>query len=55
MEELIREVQEIYGRLASLEDDREEKLIKGESTETVDIELKFLRDRLKDILNNSKA
>lgn len=45
-------VQQIHARLARLEDMREDMRINSEDTDLVDLEMKSLREKLKDILNN---
>ena len=46
---------QIYTRLSSLEDSREEAIINDLPTEDFDIEIKALRFKLADILNEVKS
>jgi hypothetical protein len=45
-------LQQIYARLARLEDSREEARIKNESTEQIDVEMKELRIKLQTVMNS---
>jgi len=45
-------LQQIYARLARLEDSREEARIKNESTEQIDLEMKELRIKLQNTMNS---
>lgn len=45
-------LQQIYVRLARLEDSREEARIKNESTEQIDLEMKELRIKLQNTMNS---
>jgi hypothetical protein len=45
-------LQQIYARLARLEDSREETRIKNESTEQIDVEMKELRIKLQTVMNS---
>jgi hypothetical protein len=45
-------LQQIYARLARLEDSREEARIKNEPTEQIDVEMKELRIKLQTVMNS---
>jgi len=50
--ERIKLVQQIYARLARLEDSREEARIRNEPTDQIDSEMKALRLKLQDVMNS---
>ena len=45
-------LQQIYARLARLEDSREEARIRNEPTDQIDSEMKALRLKLQDVMNS---
>lgn len=44
-------IQQIYQRLASLEQDREKARTSEESTDVIDVEMAYLRMKLQDVMN----
>lgn len=50
--ERLKLLQQIYSRLASLEDDREVARINGKSTADIDAEMDALRLKLQDVMNS---
>lgn len=52
MDNRMAKIKFIYERLSSLESQREEARINGESTDSIDLEISSLRELLQSIVNN---